>query len=279
MADGLPAGARRRQTDEESFGLNGAVAVVTGGTRGIGRETVLALAEAGASVVLVGRSRADGTRRVLPGTLESVAEEIAALGQRCRWVQADLTDAAAAQTVIDRTLEWYGRCDVLVNNAAYTSNGAILEVPWGRWEKGFRLQVTAPLQLIQGFVPGMLERGVGRVVNISSDAASHVAEGLSLYSVTKQAMERLTDYLHFELGGRGVSFNTLHIEVGVTTETWNFVVETQGRERATLGGMVTETTTPEQVAAQIRWMLLQPANWSGGTVTCREIAGLGGPSI
>lgn len=254
------------------------MAVVTGATRGIGRETALALAAAGATVVLVGRSREGSAHQVLPGTLESVAAELAALGQPGRWVQADLTDPAAARTVIDQTLEWYGRCDVLVNNAAYTSNGGILEVPWGRWEKGFRLQVTAPLQLVQGFVPGMLERGVGRVVNLSSDAASRLAEGLSLYSVTKQAMERLTEYLHHELGGKGVSFNTYHIEIGVTTETWNYVVETQGEERATLGGTVTETTSPERVAAQIRWMLLQPAEWSGQTVTCRQIAAVGGPS-
>jgi NAD(P)-dependent dehydrogenase (short-subunit alcohol dehydrogenase family) len=253
--------------------------VVTGATRGIGRETALALARAGASVVLVGRSREDGSQHALPGTLDSVAAEIAALGHRPRWVQADLTAAASAQTVIEQTLEWHGRCDILVNNAAYTSNGGILEVPWRRWEKGFRVQVTAPLQLIQGFVPGMLERGMGRVVNLSSDAASHLAEGLSLYSVTKQAMERLTDYLHFELGGRGVSFNTLHIEIGVTTETWNYVIETQGRERTTLGGSVTETTSPDRVAAQLRWMLMQPAEWSGRTVTCRQVATLGGPSV
>lgn len=279
MSDALTASAAQAQTGQEPFDLSGAVAVVTGATRGIGRETALALAGGGALVVLVGRSREDGSQRVLPGTLESVAAEIAALGQESRWVQADLTDAGSAQNVIDQTLEWCGRCDVLVNNAAYTSNGPILDVPWRRWEKGFRLQVTAPLQLVQGLVPGMLERGVGRIVNISTDAASHLSEGLSLYSVTKQAMERLTEYLDFELGGRGVSFNTLHIEIGVTTETWNYVLETQGRERATLGGKVTETTSPERVAAQIRWMLSQPAGWSGRTVTCRQIMGLGGPTV
>ena len=181
--------------------------------------------------------------------------------------------------VVERTLDWYGRCDYLINNAAYTSNGGLLEIPWRRWDKGFRMQVTAPLQLIQGFVPGMLERGTGRVVNVSSDSASHLSEGLALYSVTKLAMERFTEYLHFELGGRGVAFNAFHIELGITTETWNYVVATQGEERATLGGTVTETTTPEQMGAQIAWMLAQPPDWSGHIVTCREIAGMGGPGI
>lgn len=259
--------------------LNGQVAVVTGATRGIGRQTALALGRAGATVVVVGRSREGNPKQVLPGTLESVAAELQELGVDGRWIQADLTDPASTAKVVDQTLAWFGRCDSLINNAAYTSNGGILEVPWSRWEKGFRVQVTAPLQLIQGFVPGMLERGVGRVVNISSDSASRLAEGLALYSTTKLAMERFTDYLHFELGGRGVSFNALHVEIGVLTETWNWVVETQGVERATLGGVVTDTTTPEQVGAQIAWMLGQPDAWSGQIIGCREIAAMGGPAV
>jgi NAD(P)-dependent dehydrogenase (short-subunit alcohol dehydrogenase family) len=263
----------------DQIDLRGKVTVVTGATRGIGRQTALAAGRAGSAVVLVGRSRDGDTDQALPGTLESVAAELARIGALAKWVQADLTDPQSTATVIERTLEWFGRCDCLVNNAAYTSNGGILAIPWSRWEKGFRVQVTAPLQLIQGFVPGMLERGVGRVVNVSSDSAAHVAEGLALYSTTKLAMERLTDYLHFELGGRGVSFNALHIEIGVLTESWNWVVETQGAERATLGGAVTETTSPEQVGAQIAWMLTQPDDWSGRIIGCQEVATMGGPPI
>jgi NAD(P)-dependent dehydrogenase (short-subunit alcohol dehydrogenase family) len=259
--------------------LEGRVAVVTGATRGIGRATALALGRAGANVVLVGRSREGATAGAFPGTLESVTAELTEMGAHGRWIQGDLTDPAATAEVVDRTLEWFGRCDFLVNNAAYTSNGGILDVPWNRWEKGFRVQVTAPLQLIQGLVPGMLERGAGGVVNVSSDSASHLAEGVALYSTTKLAMERLTDYLHFELGGRGVSFNALHIEIGVLTETWKWVVANQGADRATLGGRVTETTTPEQIGEQIVWMLGQPPEWSGRTVTCAEIAAGRGPAV
>jgi citronellol/citronellal dehydrogenase len=263
----------------DQIDLKGQVVVVTGATRGIGRQTALAAGRAGATVVLVGRSRDGNSKQVLPGTLESVAGELAEIGAEAKWVQADLTDPESTAAVVEQTLGWFGRCDCLVNNAAYTSNGGILEIPWGRWEKGFRVQVTAPLQLIQGLVPGMLERGAGRVVNVSSDTASHLAEGLALYSTTKLAMERFTDYLHFELGGRGVSFNSLHIEIGVLTESWNWVIETQGAERATLGGMVTETTSPEQVGAQIVWMLAQPDDWSGQTIACREVAAMGGPAV
>ncbi|MHB8662153.1 MAG: SDR family NAD(P)-dependent oxidoreductase [Acidimicrobiales bacterium] len=255
------------------------MAVVTGATRGIGRETARALARAGARVVIVGRSREGDAGQVLPGTLESVVDEIRSAGGEGQWVQADLTDGASTQAVLDRTLEWYGRCDILVNNAAFTSNGAILDVPWRRWEKGFRAQVVAPLQLVQGFVPGMLDRGVGRVVNVSTEAAWTLAPHLSLYSVTKQAMERFNDYLHFELGGRGVSFNVLHIEIGVTTETWQYVYDTQGADVATLGGTVADTTSPDRVAAQIEWMVQQPSAWSGNIVGCRDVGAMGGPAV
>jgi gluconate 5-dehydrogenase len=260
-------------------GLRGEVAVVTGATRGIGRQTALALGKAGARVVVVGRTRNDAPHPVLPGTLESVVGELEALGVEARPIQADLTDGEATQRIVDQTLDWYGRCDVLINNAAFTSNGGILDVPWRRWERGFRAQVIAPLQLVQGFVPGMLERGVGRVVNVSSEAAISLDSGVALYSVTKQAMERLNDYLHHELGGQGVSFNVLRIDVGVTTETWRYVYDTQGAEVATLGGTVTETTTPEQVASQIEWMVRQPVSWSGNIMRCRDVAVHGGPGI
>src|SRR5262245_59504172 len=157
---------------EDRFDLTDAVTVITGATRGIGREAALTFGRAGAKVVIVGRTTDDSPHQVLAGTLESVLAELHGEGIDARSLQADLLDEDQTQSIVDRTLEWYGRCDVLVNNAAYTSNGPILQVPWGRWQKGMRVHVTAPLQLVQGFVPGMLERGSGRVVNVSSSAAA-----------------------------------------------------------------------------------------------------------
>src|SRR6516225_7152952 len=101
--------------------LDGAVAVVTGSTRGIGRAVASALGRAGADVVVVGRSGSASPDPRLPGTVDEM--------------------------VVERALAWRGRCDVLVNNAAFTSNGPIMSVPWRRWQKAFRVQVVAPLQL------------------------------------------------------------------------------------------------------------------------------------
>jgi NAD(P)-dependent dehydrogenase (short-subunit alcohol dehydrogenase family) len=261
------------------FELAGAVTVVTGATRGIGRHVATTFGRSGARLVLVGRTGSATPQALLPGSLDEASRGLAAEGIEVRAVQADLTDPDQTQAIVDRTLEWFGRCDVVINNAAYTSNGAIIDVPWSRWQKAMRAQVVAPLQLAQGFVPGMLERGSGRIVNISSAAAASLASGLALYSVSKQAMERLTEYLDLELGGSGVSFNVLRVDRVVATEGWQHVYDTQGEEVATMGGSVTDVVTPGAVARQIEWMVRQPAAWSGHVVGCGDVAALGGPWI
>jgi citronellol/citronellal dehydrogenase len=253
------------------------VAVVTGATRGIGRQVALALGRAGARVIIVGRTTDAKPNSLFGGTLESVTAQLTAEGIDAKAIQADITDGDSTARIVDEALDWYGRCDVLVNNAAYTSNGAILDVPWRRWERGFRAQVVGPLQLVQGFVPGMLERGYGRVVNVSSEAAAVLGPGVALYSVTKQAMERMTEFLHLELGGKDVSFNVLHIDVAVTTDTWLWVHDHEGADVATLGGLVTEQVEPKIIGRQIAWMVRQPGAWSGNIVGCHEVARLGGP--
>jgi NAD(P)-dependent dehydrogenase (short-subunit alcohol dehydrogenase family) len=259
------------------FDLAGAVAVVTGATRGIGRETALRFGRAGARVVIVGRTTAEAPHPVLPGTLDGVLEELTTIGVDAHAVQADLMDGDDTQRVVEATLGRYGRCDVLVNNAAFTSNGPILDVPWGRWQKGFRLQTVAPLQLVQGLVPGMLERGRGRVVNISTEVSTRLVAGLALYSVTKLAMERLTEQLHHELGGRGVSFNALHLDRSAATETWRYFYDTQGPEVALAGGDLADVVSPGLVAAQIEWMIRRPSDWSGQVIGSLAIDQLGGP--
>jgi short-subunit dehydrogenase len=166
---------------------------------------------------------------------------------------------------------------VLVNNAAFTSNGPIVDVPWRRWQTAFRVQVVAPLQLCQGLVPSMLERGSGRVVNVSSGASRAMTPNLALYSTSKLAMERWNESMHLELGGRGVSFNTLRVDRLVTTEGWRHVLETQGEDIATGGAGIGATMTAEAAADHILWMLRQPSSWSGQTLGFEDVTSLGGP--
>ena len=259
---------------DEAFDLEGAVTVVTGATRGIGRAAALALGRSGAELVLVGRSTHERPDAFAPGTLEEVVDQVRAEGIEAIGVQADLTDPVQVGTVVERTLEWRGRCDVLVNNAAYTSNGPILEVPARRWQIGFQMQVTTPLQLCQAFVPGMLERGSGRVLNIGTRAARDLLENLALYGVTKTAAERMTQFLDSEAGGRGVSFNVFCIDQVVTTEGWHVVLENQGEEIAMGGYTATELVSPEECATIIEWMVRQPSSWSGQSLMIDELRAL-----
>ncbi len=250
-----------------------------GGTRGIGRAVASALARAGAEVVVVGRSGQASPDPRLPGTVDEMVAVLAAAGVEALAVQADISDPDQTERIVERCLAWRGRCDILVNNAAFTSNGPIMTVPWRRWQKAFRVQVVAPLQLCQGFVPGMIERGAGRVINVSSGAAQSLTPGLALYSTSKLAMERWSDYMSLELTGMGVAINTLRVDRIVTTEGFQYVLETQGEDVATGGQGMSGVMSPDEAAAHVLWMASQPIAWTGHTVGFEDIARAGGPPV
>lgn len=260
-------------------GLDGAVAVVTGATRGIGRAVASALGQAGAEVVVVGRSGQASPDPRLPGTVDEMVAVLAAAGVEALAVQADISDPEQTERIIEQCLAWRGRCDLLVNNAAFTSNGPIMTVPWRRWQKAFRVQVVAPLQLCQGFIPGMIERGAGRVINVSSGAARSLTPGLALYSTSKLAMERWSDYMNLELQGTGVTINTLRVDRIVATEGFQYVLETQGEDVATGGQGMSGVMSSGQAADHVLWMASQPLTWTGHTVGFEDIARAGGPPL
>ena len=110
--------------------LNGSVAVVTGATRGIGRQTAKMLAEAGSRVVVVGRSTAASPHRRLPGTVEEVTRELETLGAEVLGVPADLGRSGEVERVVDAVMSRFGRCDVLVSNAAF-----MWSAPCGRFHR------------------------------------------------------------------------------------------------------------------------------------------------
>ena len=173
--------------------LSGRIVMVTGATRGIGRETALAFGRAGCRLVIVGRSTAAAPHRMLPGTLEEVVATLRATDVEVLPVEADLATLAGIQDVTDRTVERYGGCDILINNAAYSTNfGETLSTPVARWNTAWKVNLLAPLMLCQHLVPRMIEQGYGRVVNISSGASVSHVPGQAPYGATKAALEHLT---------------------------------------------------------------------------------------
>ncbi len=188
--------------------LAGKVAVVTGASRGIGKQTSLLLAAEGATVVLAART--DAPRPGTPGTLGETADAIRAVGPQPLVVRADLSVPADLDRLVDTTLDTLGRCDILVNNAGYTVGRTIYtlvpEIGREQWDKLFAINVTAPLMLIQGFWEALQAADGGVVVNISSGAAElsdelaapaghDFPENGPAYGASKAALNRMTNVI------------------------------------------------------------------------------------
>ncbi|MGW4489086.1 SDR family NAD(P)-dependent oxidoreductase [Amycolatopsis sp. NPDC004368] len=174
--------------------LNGKTALVTGAGRGLGRAVALGLAERGAEVLLVARSEAE---------LEQTAELAAG---PTRVLPADLGDAVEIAALVHEA----GPVDVLVNNAAVTRPVApTAEADPADFTTAIAVNLTAPVRLTVGVLPGMLARGWGRIVNVSSGAATHPGSliGGNAYTTTKAALKAHSLNLAAELAGTGVTVN------------------------------------------------------------------------
>ncbi|HVV11243.1 SDR family NAD(P)-dependent oxidoreductase [Amycolatopsis sp.] len=197
--------------------LDGAVAIVTGASRGIGAEIAARLAAEGAGVVAAARSTAGRPGR-LPGTLDETVDSINSAGGRAIAVPTDLADPAQRAALAAAAEREFGRVDILVNNAAIAYFSPAAEFDLGRAELMFAIGVHAPLHLSQLVLPGMRARGSGRICNITSDVARHPrvppsrwgAKGTTtLYGMCKAALERFSSGLAAEVHGDGVAVNAI----------------------------------------------------------------------
>jgi NAD(P)-dependent dehydrogenase (short-subunit alcohol dehydrogenase family) len=185
---------------EELFGLDGATAVVTGGTSGLGAACALALARAGAKVVVSGRDSERGER---------VVAEIEAAGGSGQLELAELSDADDLAAFADRVLERHDPVDILVNAAGVFDRAAAADVTLEQWEALLRTNVTSTFLLCQRFGRRMIERGRGKIVNFSStDGFLGVPEQLA-YNVSKGAIVQLTRTLGAEWIRHGVNVNAV----------------------------------------------------------------------
>jgi 3-oxoacyl-[acyl-carrier protein] reductase len=176
--------------------LEGQVAMVTGAGRGIGRAAALALAQAGAAVVLAARSGDE---------INSLADEIKHNGGKALAIPTDVSDVAQVDYLLVLTLRAFGRVDILVNNAALVQPiGKVWETAPAVWHKLIVVNVLGPYLCARAVLPQMLERGSGRIINLSSAAAERNLTGLSAYNASKAALERFSGTLAAELEGSGV---------------------------------------------------------------------------
>ncbi|MFC0509057.1 SDR family NAD(P)-dependent oxidoreductase [Micromonospora costi] len=180
--------------------LQGTVALVTGGTSGIGRATALALAGRGAHVVISGRDETRGNE---------VVREIRTAGGRADFVVADLRDEASARSLAARARELAGPVDVLVNNAGIYPFGPTELTTEQDFDAVYALNVKAPYFLVAALAPEMAKRGHGAIVNVSTMVAEFGSPGMALYGSSKAALVLLTKSWAAEYGPHGVRVNAV----------------------------------------------------------------------
>src|SRR5919205_177725 len=257
--------------------LSGRVALVTGGSRGLGRADALTLARAGADVVvadlLVESDLSEETDRY--GALatvartqglvhtEETAEEIRGMGRRALAVRCDVTDRAQVEATVARTVEEFGSVDILVNNAGTLDHvGQLGDQRPELWERDLRVNLTGAFNCAQAVWPHMRERGWGRIVNMASVAGTLGGFGQASYSTTKAGLLGLTRTLALEGARHGITCNAIVPGI-IGTEAFNFGNE-QMNERMVKRTAMRRPGEPQEIANTIAFLCSDLASYITG---------------
>jgi NAD(P)-dependent dehydrogenase (short-subunit alcohol dehydrogenase family) len=237
----------------EHVELTGKTALVTGSTGGIGRETALLLASAGAAVVVSGRDAERGA-----GTVQAITEQ----GGSARFLAADLTDLDSLRRLADAA----GDVDILVNNAGVFPGAPTTDQDPAVFDSVLAANIRAPYFLTAALVPAMIAKGAGSIVNISTMAVRIGMPGLSVYSATKAALESLTRTWAAEFSPAGVRVNT--VAPGPTRT--DMVLSTMGEDGAAQVGKTTllgRLAAPREIAEAVLFLASDRAAYiTGATI-------------
>jgi 3-oxoacyl-[acyl-carrier protein] reductase len=257
--------------------LSGRVALVTGGSRGLGRADALTLARAGADVVvadiLVESELSEETDRW--GSLatvaraqglvhtESTADEIRGMGRRALALKCDVTDREQVAAAVERTVEELGSVDILVNNAATLDHvGQFHHQSPELWERDLRVNLTGSFNCAQAVWPHMKERGWGRIVNMASVAGTLGGFGQASYSTTKAGVLGLTRTLAMEGGRHGITCNAIVPGV-IGTEAFNMANPVMN-ERIVARTVLKRPGDPQDIANAIAFLCSDLAGYVTG---------------
>ena len=230
------------------------VALVTGGSRGIGRAIAARLAAAGARVVLTARSAE---------AAEKVADEIRASGGDARGVVLDVSDYDAVEQGMAELLEDYARIAILVNNAGITSDNLLLRMKREDWDGVLQTNLSGVYRLCRAVVPSMVRARYGRIVNITSVVAGLGNPGQTNYAAAKAGIEGFTRSLARELASRAISVNCIAPGFVDTDMTRN--LDEAAREKLLAQVPLKRLGTPEDVAAAALFLVSAEAEYITGT--------------
>jgi 3-oxoacyl-[acyl-carrier protein] reductase len=236
--------------------FEGQVALVTGGSRGIGRAIAVKLAEEGCDIALNYRSATDEAQQV--------AERIAKLGRRVELIQGDVSDPAVPRQVVSGVRAAFGRLDVLVNNAGITRDELLVNQSLKDIRDVVDTNLVAPMLMVQAAAGVMLRQRYGRIVNISSAAASKPGRGQSNYAAAKGGLESFTKAMAVELASRNILVNAVAPGVIRTDMTETI----RGRAEDEIMGrlLVKSYAEPETIADAVAYLASPRNTYTTGEV-------------
>src|SRR5271156_5823638 len=237
------------------FNLKDKVALVTGASQGIGRDTALALAEAGAKVAVAARNEEK---------LAALAQEITAKGGEALAVKMDVAEAEQIKAGFKAVLEKFGKLDILVNNAAITRDGLVMRMKQDDWEAVIRTNLTGAHLCIQQAIMPMIRAKSGRIINISSVVAQMGNAGQANYVAAKAGLIGLTKAIAMEIASRNITVNA--VAPGFVETPMTAVLSEKVKEDLKMRIPLGRLGVPRDVAAAIVFLASDEAAFITGHV-------------
>ncbi len=184
----------------QQFELKGKIAMVTGGTRGLGEVSALALAKAGADIAVCGRSASD---------LERVSSAICGLGRNSVGFHIDVTDKTKVSKTVAQVLDYFGRIDILINNAGVNYRVPVLEFPEEEWDRIISTNLKGYFLTAQSVAPQMIANGYGKIINMSSILGTVGLPNQVAYAASKGGVDQITKVMALEWAKLGVRVNAV----------------------------------------------------------------------